>query len=227
MSVSENLHRIQDQIEKACQKAGRSAGDVLLIGVSKTKSVELIREAYEAGLRDFGENYVQEWEKKAKSVSDLTDLSWHFIGALQRNKAKLIVGQVAYLHTLDRPELADQLDQRAQTAGVTQKVLLEVNISGETTKAGVPQEQAFALAERILALPSLSLEGLMCVPEPTPNEGTARQSFERLRRLRDEIARQAQKPLPHLSMGMSSDFEWAIAEGSTMVRIGTALFGER
>jgi pyridoxal phosphate enzyme (YggS family) len=205
-------------------RAGLPAG-VTLVAVSKTQPAEAIREAYAAGQRDFGENYAQEWRDKAAALADLDGLVWHFIGALQTNKVKYLLPAeaaapaAAWVHTVDRLALAEELSKRAARRGGRLRVLLEVNVAAEASKAGVTPEEVPALAGRVRALPGLELRGLMCIP---PAEGDPRPHFARLRALRDGVG-----GLADLSMGMSGDYEAAIAEGSTLVRVGTAIFGAR
>ena len=191
---------------------------VTLVAVSKTRPAQAVREAYAAGLRDFGENYAQEWREKADALADLPDLRWHFIGGLQTNKVKVLAGRVATIHTLDRPELARELSRRFQAKGAIARVYLEVNVGGEASKSGCAPEDAPALAEAARALPAVELLGVMGIPPPDEDP---RPHFRRLRALRDALG------LPGLSIGMSADWRVAIAEGSTCVRIGTAIFGAR
>jgi len=199
----------------ACARAGRDPGSVKLIAVGKTKPIEMLREARAAGQTIFGENYAQELRDKADA---LPGAEWHFIGALQTNKAKLVVGRAALIHTCDRIGLAQELSKRAKTAGVTQRVLLEVNVGREPQKAGVLPEDTASLLDQVRALPALSCEGLMCIP---PAESDARRHFRSLRQLAERLG------LRELSMGMTADYEAAIEEGATLVRVGTAIFGER
>lgn len=191
---------------------------VTLVAVSKTQPPEAIREAYAAGQRHFGENYAQEWRDKAAALADLPDLTWHFIGSLQTNKAKYLAGKVGWIHTVDRPELAKELSRRWPAAGASVKVLLEVNLGGEAQKGGCAPAEAPALAALVRTLPGLDLRGLTCIPPPADDP---RPHFRALRALRDELG------LPELSMGMSADWPIAIEEGATFIRVGTAIFGER
>jgi pyridoxal phosphate enzyme (YggS family) len=191
---------------------------VTLVAVSKTQPAEAIREAYAAGQRDFGENYAQEWREKADALADLADLRWHFVGGLQTNKVKYLAGRVFLVHAVDREELARELSKRFGQKGATARVLLEVNTGGEATKGGVPPAEAPALAAAVRALPGVDLRGLMCMPPP---EDDPRPHFRVLRELRDRLG------LAELSMGMSADWEAAIEEGATIVRVGTAIFGAR
>jgi pyridoxal phosphate enzyme (YggS family) len=191
---------------------------VTLVAVSKTQPPEAIREAWAAGQREFGENYAQEWREKADALADLEGLRWHFIGGLQTNKVKYLAGRVAAIHTVDRLDLAREISKRFAARGVTARVFLEVNTGGEATKSGCAPAAATALAEAVRALPALHLAGLMCIPPPAEDP---RPHFRTLRALRDGLG------LAELSMGMSADWRIAIEEGSTCVRIGTAIFGER
>jgi pyridoxal phosphate enzyme (YggS family) len=209
----------------AAVRAELPAG-VTLVAVSKGQPVEAIREAHGAGQRHFGENYAQEWRDKAAALADLPELVWHFIGGLQTNKAKYLAGGVRYVHTVDREELAQELSKRCAAKGATLEVLVEVNIGREPQKSGVLPEALEGLLRSAAALPALKLAGLMCIP---PAEGDPRPHFAALRRLRDETRLALGWPLglPELSMGMSGDYPIAIEEGATMVRVGTAIFGER
>jgi pyridoxal phosphate enzyme (YggS family) len=206
--IAENLARV---------RAGLPQG-VTLVAVSKTQPAQAIREAYAAGQRDFGENYAQEWREKAEALADLPELRWHFIGALQTNKVKVLAGRVHAIHTVDRVELAREISKRFAAKGGTARVFLEVNTGGEASKAGCSPEAAPALAEAVRALPGLELVGLMAIPPPDEDP---RPHFRLLRQIRDRLG------LPELSMGMSADWRIAVEEGATVIRIGTALFGER
>ncbi len=232
-TIASRLAAVRDRIAEATIRAGRPAGSVRLLAVSKTKPEAQIREAYAAGQRDFGENYVQELCAKAAALADLPDIRWHLIGPLQRNKAKQIVPVASLVHTVDRASLAEELSRRAQSVGTpspsggptgkTLRVLLEVNVSGEASKAGCAPSEAASLAAIVRSSPGLSLAGLMTIPPDTDDRELARPYFQRLRELRDAIG----GDLPELSMGMSHDFEIAIEEGATIVRVGTAIFGAR
>jgi len=220
--------QLQERISAAAQRAGRSVEEITLIGVSKTHPAEAIREAYEAGLRHFGENRVQEWEEKQRGIQGL-NATWHLIGHLQSNKAARAAKLFHAIDSVDDFSLAQRLGRARSESGVTEKmrVLIEVHIAEEETKTGVDVNELPALAEKISALPPLALAGLMCIPPFTENAEEARPHFRRLRELRDELAKQLGRGLPVLSMGMSHDFEVAIEEGATEVRVGTALFGTR
>jgi pyridoxal phosphate enzyme (YggS family) len=195
---------------------------VTLVAVSKTQPAEAVREAHAAGQRHFGENYAQEWRDKARALADLDDIVWHFVGSLQTNKVKLLLPEAppraAWVHTVDRPALAEELSRRAATRGLTLRVLLEVNVAREPQKAGCDPDGVPALTEEVRRLPGLELRGLMCIP---PAEGDPRPHFAALRALRDRLG------LPDLSMGMSGDWEAAVTEGATLIRVGTAVFGPR
>jgi PLP dependent protein len=191
---------------------------VRLVAVSKTQPPEAVREAYAAGQRDFGENYAQEWRAKADALADLAELRWHFIGGLQTNKARLLAGRVAYVHTVDRAELARELSRRLEVRAARVRVFLEVNVAGESSKEGCAPAEVPALVEVVRTLPGLELVGLMCIP---PLEADPRPHFRLLRSLRDSLG------LAELSMGMSGDWREAVEEGATFVRIGTAIFGPR
>jgi len=221
-TIAANLQAIGRRISEALQ--GDSRG-VTLVAVSKGKPPAAIREAYEAGCRDFGESYVQEALPKMKELEDL-DATWHFIGHLQGNKARDVAERFDWVHGVDRAKMAAALSRHRPEARGALQVLLQVNISGEATKGGVPPPEAAPLAREIAAMPRLRLRGLMGMASPTQDTDRARREFALLSRTRDELAAQG-LPLDTLSMGMSGDFEAAIAEGSTMVRIGTSIFGER
>jgi PLP dependent protein len=227
--VGENLARIRERIVAAARRAGRRNEEITLIGVSKTHPAEAIRAAYAAGLRDFGENRVQEWEGKRGGLADLKDARWHLIGHLQSNKAARAASLFHCVDSVDDFSLAQRLDRARGDAfgGEKLRVLLEVRVADEETKSGVSVQELPALAEKVTALPGLHLSGLMCIPPFLEDAEQVRPHFRRLRELRDQLATQLGRALPVLSMGMSHDFEVAIEEGATEVRVGTALFGER
>lgn len=212
MDVKAKVAQVRERIARACERAGRDVATVKLIAVSKVQPVAALREAALAGQRAFGENYAQELRDKA---AELPDVEWHFIGSLQTNKVKFVVGRAALIHTCDRLALAQEISRRARQE---QAVLLEVNVGREPQKAGVLPEDAEALLAEVRALPRLRCEGLMCIP---PATGDARPHFQALRELAEKLG------VRELSMGMSADYEAAIAEGATLVRVGTAIFGER
>jgi pyridoxal phosphate enzyme (YggS family) len=222
--IAARLGEVRRQVDEAAARAGR-AGQVQLLAVSKGKPPEAIRAAYAAGQRLFGENYAQELSEKAEALRDLPDIEWHFIGRLQRNKAKQVAPVARAVHTVDRPDLAAELGKRAAAAGVRLRVLVEVNVSGEASKGGCPPDALGAVLEAVRAAPALELAGLMTIPPDTEDPGEARPFFAALRALRD--AHGGAAALPELSMGMTHDFPVAIAEGATIVRVGTAIFGSR
>lgn len=222
--IRENLLGVMERMEKAARRAGRSPGEVKLVAVSKTVDVERIREAIGAGASILGENYVQEAQKKIEEVGRA--VSWHFIGHLQSNKAKVAVRLFDTIHCVDGMALAEELNRRAQQAERKIPVMIEVNLSGETTKFGAGEEKVIALAQGIANLDHLSLEGLMTMPPYFDDPERNRPYFVQLRALKDRLAKEG-IPLKDLSMGMSNDFEVAIEEGATYVRVGTAIFGER
>jgi pyridoxal phosphate enzyme (YggS family) len=221
------LNDVRARIRAAAVASGREPDSVKLIAVSKTQPSAAIREAYAHGQRDFGENYVQELLQKAGELEDLTELRWHLIGHLQRNKAKQVASLVSLLHTVDSLELARELDKRVAAATPARRlpVLVEVSIAGEEQKHGAVAEALAELLGGIEALPALTLRGLMCVPPLTADAAAARPHFERLRALRDLHGGVSR--LPELSMGMTHDMEQAVAAGATLVRVGTAIFGAR
>ena len=218
MSIAEALAETHARIAKAAASAGREPGSIRLVAVSKTKPAAVIREAYAAGQRDFGENYAQELSEKAAQLADLVELRWHFIGHLQSNKAKLVAPVSTMVQTVDSASLATALARRLPPGKVLE-VLVEVNVGGEEQKHGATPADLPAILDAIRAEPSLSLRGLMTVP-PSDLDLT-RRAFETLAKLRTEHA------LAELSMGMSADLELAVAAGATIVRVGSAIFGSR
>src|SRR6266481_9614503 len=227
-SVRANLLRIQERIAKAAERAGRRTEEITLIGVSKTHPANAIREAFEAGVRHFGENRVQEWEGKRAGTEELA-ATWHLIGHLQSNKAVRAASLFHSIDSVDDLALAQRLDRARVEVGIPEKlrVLIEVRVAPEETKSGVETREASELAEKIAGLPRLELDGLMCIPPFLEQAEKVRSYFRRLRELRDDLAKILGLALPVLSMGMSHDFEVAIEEGATEVRVGTALFGTR
>lgn len=222
------IARIQNRIAKAAVNCGRSADDVKLVAVSKTKPAASVRQALEAGLTLFGENYIQEAREKVNDLA-ASPVHWHFIGHLQSNKAKYAVRLFDLIHSVDSEKLARELNKQAAKIGKVQPILLQVNISREASKTGAFREDAVDLATKMGTLENLSLQGLMTLPPFFDNPEKARPYFRELRRLRNHI-RSLSIPgisMDELSMGMTGDFEAAIEEGATLVRIGTAIFGER
>jgi pyridoxal phosphate enzyme (YggS family) len=227
-SIRENLLRIQDRIAAAAERAGRRGDDVTLIGVSKTHPASAIREAYEAGVRHFGENRVQEWEGKRAGTEGLVAV-WHLVGHLQSNKAARAARLFHSVDSVDDFALAQKLDRARGEAGIIGKlrVLIEVRLAPEETKSGAEIAILPELAQEMAGLPRLELAGLMCIPPFLEEPEQVRPYFRRLRELRDDLIKKLGLALPVLSMGMSHDFEVAIEEGATEVRVGTALFGSR
>jgi len=227
-SVRENLLRIQERIAQAAARAGRGAEEITLIGVSKTQPASAIREAYEAGVRHFGENRVQEWEGKRAGTDGLA-AKWHLIGHLQSNKTARAAKLFHSIDSVDDFAIAQRLDRTLAETGITGKlrVLTEVRVAPEEAKSGVGINELSALVERFADLPRLELAGLMCIPPFLEKAEQVRPYFKRLRELRDVLAGKLGIALPVLSMGMSHDFEVAIEVGATEVRVGTALFGTR
>jgi pyridoxal phosphate enzyme (YggS family) len=226
-SVSENIAFVREEIARAARKAGRSPADVLLLAVTKTVDDDRIREAIAAGVDLIGENYVQEARRKIELLG--RPLPWHFIGHLQTNKAKYAVRLFDLIHSVDRVELARELDRRAAAAGLTLKILVEVNVSGEASKSGVPAREALALVRTIAEFPRLSVRGLMTMPPWFDDPEEARPHFAALRNLADSIRRERIEnvQMEELSMGMTNDYRIAVEEGATIVRVGRAIFGER
>lgn len=219
------MQAVRQRIESAARAAGRPAQAVRLVAVSKTFASGAVREAAQAGLRDFGENYVTEGVEKIRELRVL-GLTWHYIGPIQSNKTRMIAEHFDWVHSIDREKIAARISQ-ARGAGRTElQVCIQVNVSGETSKGGAAPGEVASLAKKVAGLPGLKLRGLMAIPEPTPDEVLQRRRFAQLRGLRDELNRQG-FALDTLSMGMSADLEAAVAEGTTMVRVGTAIFGER
>jgi hypothetical protein len=226
ISIASNLAEIRERIAQSAARVGRAAEEVTLVAVSKTFPPEAIRAAYELGLRHFGENRVQEWELKCAAVADL-DATWHLIGHLQSNKARRAANLFGRVDSVDSIALAQKLDAAAASEAKQLKILIEVHLGGEETKTGVRESDLSALAESIDRLQYLELLGLMAIPPYFDERDRVRPYFEKLRELCDQVGAQLGKPLSVLSMGMSHDFEIAIEEGATEIRVGTALFGER
>jgi hypothetical protein len=227
--LAERLGAVRERIARAARRAGRDPADVVLCAVSKTHPPAAIRAAHAAGQRVFGENYAQELRDKAAALADLKDLAWHYIGPLQRNKVKYVVGTAMLMHSVDSERLLDEIARRAAQAGVTLPCLVEVNVAGEAQKSGVDPGGLPALLDAFAGHPGVVGVGLMTIPPFTEDPEEARPHFRALRALRDAeaVGPRHHVSLHHLSMGMSLDFEVAIEEGATIVRIGTAIFGER
>jgi pyridoxal phosphate enzyme (YggS family) len=225
MDLAGNLQRVHERIAAACARAGRDAASVKLLAVTKTQPPEVVRQAADLGLTLFGENKVQ--EAKAKIPLCPSRLRWHMIGHLQTNKCRDAVELFEMIQGVDSLHVAEELNKRAEQAAKTVPILLEVNIVGEGSKFGYKPEQLVAELQALNALPRLEIHGLMTIPPWTPLPERVRPVFRRLRELKTACEQALGAPLPELSMGMTGDFEVAIEEGATMVRIGTALFGER
>jgi pyridoxal phosphate enzyme (YggS family) len=231
VSIAENIARTRERIEAAARRSGRNADEITLMGVSKTFPAERIREAYAAGLRVFGENRVQEFSGKADALRDLPNAEWHLIGHLQSNKAAKAAELFDAVDSIDSVRLAEKLNASAEAAGKTLSVLIEINVGGEQAKSGIAagSDELEQILQGAPRWKNLTIRGLMTVPPYTADPEGARAYFRQLRELRDGIAarRLPAVLMEVLSMGMSHDFEVAIEEGSTCVRVGTAIFGER
>ncbi|CAK9891798.1 MULTISPECIES: YggS family pyridoxal phosphate-dependent enzyme [Pseudomonas] len=221
-TIADNLSTLAARIRAAALAAGREPSAVQLLAVSKTKPAAAVREAFAAGVRDVGENYLQEALNKQGELTDLP-LTWHFIGPIQSNKTRAIAEHFDWVHSVDRLKIAQRLSEQRPDNLAALNICLQVNVSGEASKSGCTPEELPALACAIAALPRLRLRGLMAIPEPTDDEAAQHAAFARVRELQASL----QLPLDTLSMGMSHDLEAAVAQGATWVRIGTALFGAR
>lgn len=230
-SIQQNIEQITSQIESAQQKCGRARESVQLLAVSKTKPIEAILEAAQAGQVAFGENYVQEGAEKVAYFSEHhpeLGLEWHFIGPIQSNKSRHVAENFAWVHTVDRAKIAQRLNAQRPEGSAPLQVLMQVNTSGETSKSGLNENEIFELAELISSLPNLTLRGLMSIPANVSDYASQLSAFTQLADLKDKLAQRfPDEQLDTLSMGMSGDMEAAIEAGSTMVRIGTAIFGAR
>lgn len=225
MSLTDNLAAIQQRIRAACDRVDREPNSLTLLAVTKTHPPEVVKAAVEAGLSCFGENKVQ--EARAKIPLCPGRARWHFIGHLQSNKCRDAVELFAMIESVDSLALARELNKRAEQAAKTMPVLLEVNVAGEASKFGYQPSKLLADLKELNQLPRLEIHGLMAVPPWSPSPESSRPHFQRLRELKARAESELGAPLPHLSMGMSGDFEVAIEEGATIIRLGTALFGER
>ena len=224
-TIADNIGRVQAQMAEAATKAVRSIDDVQLVAISKTHPAESVREAHSAGLNLFGESRVQ--EARAKIPELPSSLRWHFVGHLQKNKIRHALPLFELFHSVDSLALAQDIDRVADEEGMHPRVLLEVNVSGEGSKFGFAPDKLRAEMEALLALPRLTIEGLMTIPPLAPEAEDSRRFFAQLRGLRDQLEKEFSISLGELSMGMTNDFGIAIEEGATMVRVGTAIFGER
>lgn len=223
--ISANLQAVRTRIDATARKFGRNPHDISLLAVSKTWPADAVRDAAAAGQRAFGENYVQEAVDKLTELAGL-GLEWHFIGPLQSNKTRLVAEHFDWVHSVDRLKIAERLSEQRPAAMPPLSVCLQVNVSGEAAKSGVTLDEAAALAATIARLPRLRVRGLMAIPAPADDFEAQRQPFRRMRELYEQL-RVGGLDLDTLSMGMSHDMDAAIAEGATMVRVGTAIFGER
>ena len=227
MSITENLSIVENKIAAACKRAGRERDEVKLIAVSKTQPVEAIREAIEYGIYSYGENRVQELKKKIDIITD--DLDWHLIGHLQTNKVKYVVGKVSLIHSLENIRLAEALDKEAAKIGVTVDVLVEVNVAKEDTKFGVKPEEVEIFVREVSEFPNISIKGLMTVAPYTDISEENRKYFRQLKKIMVDLNSKNihNVNMNVLSMGMTGDYEVAIEEGATLVRVGTGIFGSR
>lgn len=225
-TIASTLQAVNARIAKAAGDAGRRPDGITLLAVSKAMPITAIRAAHAAGQTDFGENYVQEALDKIRATTGLTPITWHFIGPIQSNKTKLIAENFSWVHSVDRQKIAERLSRNRPESLPPLQICLQVNVSGEDSKNGVAPEEVSSLAAAIVRLPRLRLRGLMAIPEPTTDTGLQHSRFRLLRKLLDQLKQQGLE-LDTLSMGMSHDLEAAISEGATIVRVGTAIFGER
>jgi len=225
--ISENLENIKARIDAACKKSGRDPKDITLVAVTKTVDTDRIVKAISLGIKDLGENRVQELREKADIIKE--DCRWHLIGHLQTNKVKYIIDKVSLIHSMDRLELAEEVQKRAEKLGITVPVLVQVNVAGEDTKFGISPEDTMEFVSQLGRMGNIKVKGLMTIAPLVDNPEKVRWVFENLRKLLIDISRERidNIDMEHLSMGMSNDFEVAIEEGATMVRIGTAIFGRR
>ncbi|MBO5551148.1 MAG: YggS family pyridoxal phosphate-dependent enzyme [Lachnospiraceae bacterium] len=225
--IRENRETVEKNIQEACDRASRDRSEVTLIAVSKTKPIPELMEAYDAGVRVFGENKVQELVEKIEKMPD--DIHWHMIGHLQRNKVKYIVGKVDLIHSVDNMELAEEINKRAEKAGIIQDILIEVNIADEDTKFGIPGDMAKDFYVNISKLPYVNVRGVMCIAPNVENPEENRRHFVNLRKIFVDITNIIgdNSRVDIMSMGMTGDYQVAIEEGATMVRVGTGIFGAR
>lgn len=225
--IRENLNQVEENIVSACKKAGRDRSEVTLIAVSKTKPVEMLQEVYDAGIREFGENKVQEMCDKIEVLPE--DIRWNMIGHLQTNKVKYIIGKTALIHSVDSYHLAEEIEKQAAKKDVYADILVEVNIANEASKFGITKEDAIRLVRDIAALPHLRIQGLMTIAPMVENAEDNRLYFRQIKELSVDIESQNidNVSMNVLSMGMTGDYMVAIEEGATIVRVGTGIFGER
>lgn len=227
-TIASNIQQVYRRIADACAAAQRPVRSVTLLSVSKTFSADAVREAFAAGERRFGENYVQEAIDKIEALAELrSQLEWHLIGPLQSNKTRVVAEQFDWVHSVDRLKIAQRLSEQRPAWLAPLQVCLQVNVSGEASKSGLSPDELPAVAAEVARLPRLALRGLMAIPEPADDPALQRAPHRRLRELRDALEAQLGLTLDTLSMGMSADLEAAVAEGSTIVRVGSAIFGGR
>ena len=224
-SVAENLEQVRERIAQAAAKAARAVDEIELVAITKTHDADRVREAIEAGQILFGESRVQEARVKIPELP--SNLRWHFVGHLQKNKIRHALPLFELIHSVDSLSLAQEINRIAEEEGTHPRVLLEVNVAGEGSKFGFPSDKLRQDMEALLALPRLSIEGLMTIPPLAKEAEASREYFVDLRKLRDRLETEFQMKLPHLSMGMTNDFRIAVEEGATLARVGTAIFGER
>ena len=224
-NIETNLNRVRNEIARAAEVSGRSMTEIELVAVTKTHTAEIVREAIDAGQTLFGESKVQEARVKIPLLP--SNLRWHFIGHLQKNKVRHGLPLFELIHSVDSLDLAQAIDRIAHEDGLHPRILLEVNVAGEGSKFGFKATTLRAELESLLMLPRLSIEGLMCIPPLTEEAETSRKYFVELRELRDALEKEFQVKLPQLSMGTTNDYRVAVEEGATLVRVGTAIFGER
>jgi PLP dependent protein len=224
-SILDNLERVREQIAQSAAKAGRDVKDVELVAITKTHPAEKVREAVEAGQTLFGESRVQEARAKIPELS--SNIRWHFVGHLQKNKVRPGLPLFEMIHSVDSLALAQDINRIAEEEGLYPRVLLEVNVAGEGSKFGFGPADLREQMEALLALPRLSIEGLMCIPPLAVESEDSRKFFVQVRELRDSLEKEFRMKLPQLSMGMTQDFPIGVDEGATLVRVGTAIFGER
>lgn len=227
MGIEKNLHSIQERIKKSAERSGRDPGDIKLVAVSKTVRLDKIIEALSAGVLIFGENRVQEAQNKIQdSKFKIQNVEWHLIGNLQKNKARTAVELFDLIHSVDSSALAEEINKQAQKMNKIQRILLQVKLAEEETKHGVREEDLGGLLDKVVGMEHIQLEGLMTIPPYFDDPEKTKPYFQKLRQLADKAIAKGY-PVKELSMGMSNDFEVAIEEGATMVRVGTAIFGER
>ncbi len=225
--VKENLKKVEENITAACKRAGRNRDDVTLIAVSKTKPMEMIVEAYEAGKRDFGENKAQEMKEKHDALAD--DIKWHFIGHLQTNKVKYVVGRATLIHSVDSYHLAEAIEKESAKKNLVSDILIEVNVAHEESKFGLKTDEVEKLVREVSKLPHIRIKGLMTIAPYVENAEENRKIFKELKALSVDISNKNidNISMDILSMGMTGDYEIAVEEGATLVRVGTGIFGER